>query len=119
VSLPDTNATEAAWGWLSRRAIPNPLSTLVEIVKTFWPDGVVADDLPNLSFPQLKIGYKVDCSIGVMHELPEAPLPSRVLSMPAAPESMASPALAALLSSTGELRAVVNVGGALPHQPAS
>ncbi len=45
--------------------------------------------------------------------MPKAPLPSKVLSLPAGPESVVSPALAALLSSTSESRAVVDVGGAL------
>ncbi len=113
VSPPESIATKASWGWLSRGAIPDPSSTLVEIVVKFWPEEVVANNHLNLTFPCLKIKYKVDCCIGRMLESPLAPSSREFSLSPLAPTAMASPALVASLPSTGKLRAVIDAGGAL------
>jgi hypothetical protein len=53
----DAIAAKASWGWLSRRAIPNPSSTLFIIVQTFWPEEVIANN-PLQSFISLSENWK-------------------------------------------------------------
>jgi hypothetical protein len=113
VSSPESISAKASWGWLFCGAIPNPSTILVKIVVVFQPEEVATNNSLNLSFLHLKIEYKVDCCIGGMRESPSAPLPRGFSSPPLAPAAMASPALVALLPSTGKTRAVDDAGGAL------